>query len=83
VVNLDQREERKVLTILAVGIGAKTMTDEPRMPLTREGCADKAEDCRQDARHEANAQHRATLEHMATNWDRIALSICPNIETTK
>ena len=54
------------------------MTDELRMPLTRAGCANKAEDCRQDARHEANAQHRATLEHMATNWDRIALSICPN-----
>ena len=59
------------------------MADEPRTPLTHAGCAEKAEDCRQDARHESNSQHRALLEHMATNWDRIALSIRSNTETTK
>ena len=64
-------------------IGVEIMADEPRMPLTHAGCAEKAEDCRQDARHELNSQHRALLEHMATNWDRIALSIRSNTETTK
>ena len=59
-------------------IGVEIMADEPRMPLTHAGCAEKAEDCRQDARHESNSQHRALLEHMATNWDRIALSIRSN-----
>ena len=61
----------------------QTMTDNPRTPLTRAGCAEKAEDCRQDARHEANSQHRVMLEHMATNWDRIASSIRSNIEAAK
>ena len=59
------------------------MADEPRTPLTPDGCAVKAEDCRQDARHEANSQHRVLLEHMAANWDRIALSIRSNIEAMK
>ena len=59
------------------------MADEPRVPLTHDGCAAKAEDCRQDARHEANSQHRVLLEHMATNWDRIALSIRSNIGATR
>ena len=59
------------------------MDDEPRTPLTHAGCAVKAEDCRQDARHEANSQHRVMLEHMAANWDRIALSIRSNVEATK
>jgi hypothetical protein len=59
------------------------MADEPRMPLTNDGCAEKAEDCRQDARHEANSRHRVMLEHMAANWDRIASSIRSDIEAAK
>jgi hypothetical protein len=59
------------------------MMAEPRAPLTHDGCAAKAEDCRQGARHEANSRHRVLLEHMATNWDRIALSIRSDIEATK
>jgi hypothetical protein len=58
------------------------MADEPRTPLTHDGCAAKAED-RQDARHDANSRHRVMLEHMAKNWDRIASSIRSNIDVTK
>lgn len=48
---------------------------ESSQALTPEGCAVKAEDCRQDARRESNARHRVTLEHMAANWDRIGMSL--------
>jgi hypothetical protein len=59
------------------------MADDSRTPLTHDGCAAKAEDCRQDARHEANSRHRELLEHMATNWDRIASSMRSDSEAPK
>ena len=84
-VDSDQPAELKFFIFVArSGIGAEMVAEvEPTVPLTSDSCAVKAEDCRQDAQHEANAQHRVMLEHMAKNWDRIALSIRGNAETRK